>query len=50
MNHIAKIDKNFEVKESFNDNDKLDLYAIPNDKTSLYGIFYEEERFVRVPK
>ena len=50
MNDIAKIDKNFEVKESFDDNDKLDLYAIPNDKTSLYGIFYEEERFVRVPK
>ena len=50
MNDIAKIDKNFEVKESFDDNDKLDLYAIPNDKTSLYGIFYEEERFVRLPK
>ena len=50
MNDIAKIDKNFEVKESFDDNDTLDLYSIPNDKTALYGIFYEEERFVRVPK
>ena len=50
MNDIAKIDKNFEVKEDLNDNDNLDLYAIPNDKTALYGIFYEEERFVRLPK
>ena len=40
MSDIAKIDKNFEVKEDLKDNNNLDLYAIPNDKTALYGAVF----------
>lgn len=50
MSDIAKIDKNFEVKAPLNDDDNLDFYPVPNDKIALYGVFYENDRFVRVPK
>ena len=47
---ISKIDKNFAVETIKNYEDKFDAYAIPNSKTDLYGVFYENDKFVRLPK
>ncbi|MBR2377649.1 MAG: hypothetical protein IKA85_07790 [Clostridia bacterium] len=50
MSDISKIDKNFEVKAPLNDDENLDFYPVPNEKIALYGVFYENDRFVRLPK
>ena len=47
---ISKIDKNFAVETIKKYEDKLDAYAIPNSKIDLYGVFYENDKFVRLPK
>ena len=50
MSDISKIDKNFEVKAPLNDDENLDFYPVPNEKIALYGVFYENDKFVRLPK
>jgi hypothetical protein len=47
---ISKVDKNFIVNSCYVDGD-LKYYAVPNDKTSLYGVYYDynENRFLRMP-
>ncbi len=47
---IAKIDKNFAESFVEKNNELFDVYKIPNSKIDLYGVFYENDGFVRLPK
>ncbi len=47
---ISKIDKNFADPVIEKNNKMFDIYTIPNSKTDLYGVFYENNGFIRLPK
>lgn len=49
MADISSIDKNLKIAESFG-RDDIELYDVRNAPFKLYGVFYEGDRFYRMPK
>ena len=49
MTNISKIDKNFEVKSSVNESG-LKFYNVLSSPFRVYGVFYEDGKFRRIPE
>ena len=49
MKNISQIDRNFEVKTSLNI-DNIKFYDMNDERISLYGVFYENGMYRRLPE
>ena len=48
MKNISEIDKNFKVETSIK-KDNISFYDVKESPFKIYGIFYEEKKFRRMP-
>lgn len=49
MSDISKIDKNFKIETKLNKTD-IKFYDVLEEPFKVYGVFYEEDKFRRMPK
>ena len=49
MKSISQVDKNFAVRSAI-DKDDVKFYPVPSSEMKLYGVFYEDGKFRRLPE